>query len=72
LQQPAKIKSVAHLRPTRMEPPPIGEISEISGFLFSSTTTPPPHHWSISSLTLSTPPPSHGGGGGAALMGNRT
>jgi hypothetical protein len=25
-----------------MAPPPIGEISEISGFLFSSTTTPPP------------------------------
>jgi hypothetical protein len=38
----AQIKRLAPLRPARMTLWPIGEISEISGFLFSSTTTLPP------------------------------
>jgi hypothetical protein len=34
-------QTLAHLRPP-MAPPPTGEISEISGFPFSSATTLPP------------------------------
>jgi hypothetical protein len=35
-------QTLTSLRPARMTPAPIAEISEISDFLFSSTTTLPP------------------------------